>query len=161
MKSPQNINERRCRLMYHSIQHFVENVIPELEKIQKFFVENPSRLEECAVRVKQIMLGPGCWLLSEMVEECNTMLKESRERREHWQIKDRCVKHLLTSLGTISFTHTRFSTKPSGKRLTCWTGPWGLAPTPVSARMPWHAFWRRRPREAMKKRAVSQEGREA
>ena len=146
--------------MYHRIQHFVENGISELEKIQKLFMENPSRLEECTVHVKQTMLELGCGMLSEMVEECSTMLEESLKRREHWQI-NRCVKHLLTGLGTISFTHIRFQHKTSRETACLLDRAMGLAPTPASARMPWHAFWRRRPREAMKKRAVSQEGKEA
>lgn len=101
--------------MYNSIQYFVKYGIPQLEENQKNFMENPSLLGECVVRVKQILLELGCQIVSEMVEECNTMLEDSVKRRIHWQIKDRCEKHLLTSLGTISFTHTRFEHKTTGE----------------------------------------------
>lgn len=101
--------------MYNSIQHFVKYGIPQLEEIQKFFMMNPSLLGECAIRVKQIMLELGCQILSEMVEECNTMLEDSVKRRIYWHIKDRCEKHLLTSLGMISYTHTRFEHKTTGE----------------------------------------------
>lgn len=114
--------------MYKSIQHFVENGIPQLEEIQKTFMETPSLLGECTVQVKQIMLEWGCQIVSEMVEECNTMLEDSVKRRIHWQIKDRCEKHLLTSLGTISFTHTRFEHKTTGETAYLLDRILGLSP---------------------------------
>ena len=75
--------------MYNSIQHFVENGIPQLEENQKKFMENPSSFEECVVRVKHVMFELGCQIISEMLEECNTMLEDSMKRRAFWQIKDR------------------------------------------------------------------------
>lgn len=101
--------------MYNSIQHFVENGIPQLEENQKKFMENPSSFEECVVRVKHVMFELGCQIISEMLEECNTMLEDSMKRRAFWQIKDRCEKHLLTCLGTVAFTHTRFQNKTTKK----------------------------------------------
>ena len=114
--------------MYNSIQHFVKYGIPQLEENQKTFMENPSLLGECAVRVKQIMLELGCQILSEMVEECNTMLEDSVKRKLHWQIKDRSEKHLLTSLGSISFTHTRFEHKTIGETAYLLDRILGLSP---------------------------------
>ena len=114
--------------MYNSIQHFVKYGIPQLEETQKTFMENPSLLGECAVQVKQIMLELGCQILSEIVEECNTMLEDSVKRKLHWQIKDRSEKHLLTSLGTISFTHTRFEHKTTGETAYLLDRILGLSP---------------------------------
>jgi hypothetical protein len=114
--------------MYNSIQHFVKYGIPQLEETQKTFMENPSLLGECAVQVKQIMLELGCQILSEIVEECNTMLEDSVKRKLHWQIKDRSEKHLLTSLGSISFTHTRFEHKTTGETAYLLDRILGLSP---------------------------------
>ena len=114
--------------MYNSIQHFVKYGIPQLEENQKTFMENPSLLGECAVQVKQIMLELGCQILSEIVEECNTMLEDSVKRKLHWQIKDRSEKHLLTSLGSISFTHTRFEHKTTGETAYLLDRILGLSP---------------------------------
>lgn len=114
--------------MYNSIQHFVKYGIPQLEETQKTFMENPSLLGECAVQVKQIMLELGCQILSEIVEECNTMLEDSVKRKFHWQIKDRSEKHLLTSLGSISFTHTRFEHKTTGETAYLLDRILGLSP---------------------------------
>lgn len=144
--------------MYNSIQHFLEYGIPQLEENQKFFMENPSCLGEYAVRVKKVMLELGCQILSEMVGECNTMLEDSVKRRIHWQIKDRCEKHLLISLGTISFTHTRFEHKTTGEKAYLLDRILGLSPIPVSVRMQRQACWKRRRKAAMKKPVGSQEG---
>ena len=114
--------------MYNSIQYFVKYGIPQLEENQKTFMENPSLLGECAVQVKQIMLELGCQILSEIAEECNTMLEDSVKRKLHWQIKDRSEKHLLTSLGTISFTHTRFEHKNTGETAYLLDRILGLSP---------------------------------
>ena len=114
--------------MYNSIQHFVKYGIPQLEETQKTFMENPSLMGECAVQVKQIMLELGCQILSEIVEECNTMLEDSVKRKLHWQIKDRSEKHLLTSLGSISFTHTRFEHKTTGETAYLLDRILGLSP---------------------------------
>lgn len=101
--------------MKNSIQHFVENGIPELEKIRINFMKAPSLFDECAEEVKKIFLKTACMLLSEWLEEGNTLLEESLKRRMSWQIKDRCVKKILTPSGTVSFTHTRFKNKKTGK----------------------------------------------
>ena len=114
--------------MYNSIQHFVEYGIPQLEENQKIFMMNPSLLGECVERVKKIMQELGCQILSEMVEECNTMLEDSVKRKIHWQIKDRSKKQLLTSLGTISFPHTRFEHKTTGETAYLLDRLLGLSP---------------------------------
>ena len=43
------------------------------------------------------------------------MLEDSVKRRRTWQIKDRGRKSLLTSIGSISFTRTRFRNKTTGR----------------------------------------------
>ena len=42
--------------MYYSIQHFLENGIPQLEENQKKFMRDPSCFGECVTRVGQIMM---------------------------------------------------------------------------------------------------------
>ena len=101
--------------MYHSIQYFVENVIPQLEKNQKNFMENPSVPGEYIKKVEQVLLEFGCHIVSETFEECNHLLEESGKRRMNWQIKDREKKSLLTVLGPVVYTHTRFQHKATKK----------------------------------------------
>ena len=51
--------------MYHSIQYFVENVILQMEKNQKNFMENPSKPGEYIKKVEQILLEFDCHVVSE------------------------------------------------------------------------------------------------
>ncbi len=61
--------------------------------------------------IKKVFLKNACMFLSELLDEANTLLEESLKRRMSWQIKDRCTKRILTPLGTVGFTHTRFKNK--------------------------------------------------
>lgn len=75
--------------MNNSIQYFLENGIPGLEKIKKDFFTNPACFDEYIEEVKKIVLDLGCHIISEVLEECNTLLEESLKRRLHWHVKDR------------------------------------------------------------------------
>lgn len=101
--------------MRNSIQHFIKNGIPELEKIRINFFKDPSCINECIEKIIQIVLEQVCIFISFMLEEYNTLLEESMKRQMHWQIKDRATKSILTSAGTVTFTHTRFKNKETGE----------------------------------------------
>lgn len=102
--------------MKTSIQHFSEKGIPQLQEMIKDFIKNPAYLAQFAENVRKIVLELGCSIISETLDECNLMLENSVKRRIHWQIKDRTQRTLLTSLGTIRFTHTRFTNKKTKER---------------------------------------------
>lgn len=97
--------------MLNSIQHFVKNGIPQLEESQKNFMQDPAHLDQFVNQVKQMVLELGCHIVSETLEECNLMLEESIKRRIYWHIKDRTERTLLTSIGMVRFTHTRYTHK--------------------------------------------------
>lgn len=61
--------------------------------------------------MKNIILDFGCHIISEALEECNTLLEESLKRMLHWQIKDHGQKNIMSPIGMLSFTHTRFKNK--------------------------------------------------
>ena len=67
--------------------------------------------DEYVENVKNIVLDFGCHIISEALEECNTLLEESMKRRIHWQIKDRSQKKIMSPVGMLSFTRTRFKNK--------------------------------------------------
>lgn len=94
--------------MKTSIQHFSEKGIPQLQEIIKDFMKDPSHLSQFEERLKKVLMEFGCSIISETLDECNIMLENSVKRRMYWQIKDRAQRSLLTSLGTVRFTHTRF-----------------------------------------------------
>ena len=101
--------------MYYSIQDFIENEIANLEECEKSLMKNPLNWTDQILGIQQILRKFGAAVISELLEECNTILENSIKRRAFWRIKDRTKKHLLTSVGMIGFTHTRFEHKETGK----------------------------------------------
>ena len=78
-------------------------------------MKNPLNWTDQILGIQQILRKFGAAVISELLEECNTILENSIKRRAFWRIKDRTKKHLLTSVGMIGFTHTRFEHKKTGK----------------------------------------------
>lgn len=101
--------------MYYRIQDFIENGIANLEECEKSLMKNPLNWTDQILGIQQILRKFGAAVISELLEECNTILENSIKRRAFWRIKDRTKKHLLTSVGMIGFTHTRFEHKETGK----------------------------------------------
>ena len=114
--------------MNNSIQQFAEIEIPKLEQIEKNFFQNPSCFPQCVFTLRRILTEIGCQFLSGMLEEYNTMLEGSVKRRRTWQIKDQSRKSLLTSIGSISFTRTRFQNKTTGRSVYLLDQLMGLSP---------------------------------
>ena len=114
--------------MNNSIQQFAEIEIPKLEQIEKNFFQNPSCFPQCVFTLRRILTEIGCQFLSGMLEEYNTMLEGSVKRRRTWQIKDQGQKSLLTSIGSISFTRTRFQNKTTGRSVYLLDQLMGLSP---------------------------------
>lgn len=94
--------------MKNSIQYFTEKGIPELEKIKINFMETPAMFDKCVKEVLQVLLRFACCLICEWLEECNTLLECSAKRRECWYVKDHARKSILTPVGSITYTRTRF-----------------------------------------------------
>ena len=101
--------------MKNSIQYFTENGIPELEKIKLNFLENPAMFDKCVDEVLKVFLQTACCFICGWLEECNTLLENSLKRRLYWQVKDRSRKSILTPVGSITFTRTRFTNKETGE----------------------------------------------
>ena len=101
--------------MKNSIQYFTENGIPELEKIKIKFMENPAAFDKCVEDTWKVFLQTAACFVREWLEECNTLLEGSMKRRLYWQVKDRGQKSILTRIGSITFTRTRFKNKESGE----------------------------------------------
>ena len=97
--------------MNNSIQYFLENVIPGLEKIKKDFFTNPMCFDKYIENVKNIVLDFVCHIISEVLEECNILLEESMKRVIYWHIKDNSQKNIMSPVSMLSFTCTRFKNK--------------------------------------------------
>ncbi|MDO4341051.1 MAG: UPF0236 family protein [Eubacteriales bacterium] len=108
----------RSKILLQASLHQVSDLLTlvSLEEIIKNFMKDPSHLDQLEESLKKVLMEFGCRIISETLEECNSILEESVKRRMYWQIKDRTQRTLLTSLGTVRFTHTRFIHKESKER---------------------------------------------
>ena len=106
----------------------MENGIPGLEKIKKDFFTNPACFDEYIEEVKKIVLDLGCHIISGVLEECNVLLEESLKRRLHWHVKDRGQKNIMSPVGMLSFTRTRFKNKETKETAYLLDRILGLAP---------------------------------
>ena len=114
--------------MNNSIQYFLENGIPGLEKIKKDFFTNPVCFDEYIEKVKNIVLDFACHIISEALEECNILLEESLKRRMHWHVKDKNQKNIMSPVGLLSFTRTRFKNKETKETAYLLDRDIGLSP---------------------------------
>ena len=114
--------------MNNSIQYFLENGIPKLEKTKKDFFTNPMCFDEYIENVKKIVLDFGCHIITEALEECNMLLEESMKRVIHWHVKDRSQKNIMSPVGLLSFTRTRFKNKETKETVYLLDRVLGLLP---------------------------------
>ncbi|SEL83307.1 hypothetical protein SAMN04487770_11869, partial [Butyrivibrio sp. ob235] len=84
--------------MLNSIQHFIENGVPNLQKASKDFSENPKDFAGFVSRVRNEALQMALDYISETLSTCNQILKDSPIRREKWEVVRTDEKTLITSI---------------------------------------------------------------
>ncbi len=102
--------------MLNSIQHFIENGVPNLQKASKDFSENPKDFAGFVNRVRDEALQMALDYISETLTTCNQILKDSPMRREKWEVVRTDEKTLITSIGKVTFSKTLFKCKETGER---------------------------------------------
>ena len=102
--------------MLNSIQHFIENGVPNLQKASKDFSENPLDFAGFVSKVRNEALQMALDYISETLTTCNQILKDSPIRREKWEVVRTDEKTLITSIGKVVFSKTLFKNKETGER---------------------------------------------
>lgn len=100
--------------MINSIQHFEEKGIRKLEKVIENFLKNPKDMASLVSGIEKEVVSLGLDIIRETLEDCDTMIRESGKRKTGWTISRRDRKHLVTSLGEITFEKTLFKSKADG-----------------------------------------------
>lgn len=102
--------------MLNSIQHFIENGVPNLQKASKDFSEDPRDFAGYVYRVRNEALQMALDYISETLTTCNQILKDSPVRKEKWEVVRTDEKALITSIGKVMFSKTLFKNKVTGER---------------------------------------------
>jgi len=101
--------------MVKSIQHFNEISVEVFERIITEFYKHPTDMASFVHGLTEELHKVGILLIQETLEEMDTMLCESGKRLFEWVIEQHNTKHLLTSLGEVTFKKTLFTNKKTGE----------------------------------------------
>ena len=89
--------------MINSITDFLENGIQNLIEISESFAKHPEELAEYIKGIGKETNRLALDIIGETLTARNTMIRESSERKEKWDIVRTDTKELITSLGTPEF----------------------------------------------------------
>lgn len=110
--------------MQNSIHYFAEVCIQRFLEMQKELYQNPKDLAEFILNVESEVRNLGRVIVEETLEEMDQLICESEKRKRHWVIETHDNKSLITSLGTINFNKTLFTSKDQrtddGKEVMCY-----------------------------------------
>ena len=97
--------------MINSITDFLENGIQNLIKICENYAEHPNEFAEFVTGLEKETNRLARKIIGETLTSRNTMIRESSERKEKWDIVRTDTKDLITSLGTVQYQKTLFRNK--------------------------------------------------
>ena len=102
--------------MYHSILHFIENDIKEIENLVAAMLKGEKEPHDLSQDIHDRMLGLGSRLIAELYEKIDDEIRESLIRKKKWNIEQRNEpKELLDLMGPVRFRRTGYRDKESGK----------------------------------------------
>ena len=110
--------------MEEIIQYFAEVCINRFIEEQKKLFEKPQGFAEFEKGITEAVNGLGREFIRITLEEINTAFRKSLRRKDKWYIEDTDKKQLVTTLGTVIFKKTLFSSRTErtedGKEVMCY-----------------------------------------
>ena len=101
--------------MLDSIQQFLINGVPNLQKAATDFSDKPQNFAEFVYKVKDEVLKIGLDFIAETLNDCDQIVRDCPKRRENWNVSRRDSKELVTCIGKVTFQKTLFINKHTGK----------------------------------------------
>ena len=112
--------------MVKSIQHFNEVSTGVFGKIITEFYKKPTDMASLVLGITEELHKVGIQLIQETLEEMDQLLCKSGKRQFDWIIERHDTRHLLTSLGNVTFRKTLFTHKQTGEMRYLLDGILGL-----------------------------------
>ena len=114
--------------MNPSILPNAESCISFFEQSYKTFLKNPDQLTDFVEAIRTTLTQLGLFLLQGALEACDQALNDSRKRKRGWTVEAHTTRTLLTSLGAVTFPHTRFQNRETGDTCCLLDRMLGLSP---------------------------------
>jgi len=110
--------------MNNIIQYLQETCIKRFEEIQISLYQDPTQLAKFITDIEEEVKKLGVMVVQETLETMDAEIKKSLKRRLHWVVESSDEKQLITSLGTVRFKKTLYTSKDSkdenGKEIMCY-----------------------------------------
>ena len=101
--------------MVESIQHFNEISVEVFGNLIGEFYKTPTDMASFVRGITEELHRVGILLIKETLEAMDKMICASGKRLFEWVVEQHNTKHLLTSLGDVSFRKTLFTHKNTGE----------------------------------------------
>ena len=114
--------------MVNSVKYFEEVCINKFSEMSAEFAENPKNIDSYVKKLTSQLIKLGQVIIKETLEEFDTIIKESPERKEKWYVERTVEKSLITSLCAVSFNKTLYKDKKTGEYVYLLDKVMGMAP---------------------------------
>lgn len=111
--------------MFVSIINFLEN---NLEKDILSTLSSKKDIADVVLLVQEYVNKLGTDIIQEVLEEVDRGIKDSPYRKEKWQVVNAEPNTLLTSMGNVTYTRTRFRNKADGHTSILTDEQFGIEP---------------------------------
>jgi len=111
--------------MFVSIINFLEN---NLEKDILSTLSSKKDIADVVLLVQEYVNKLGTDIIQEVLEEVDRGIKDSPYRKEKWQVVNAESNTLLTSMGNVTYTRTRFRNKADGHTSVLTDEQFGIEP---------------------------------
>ena len=107
------------------ISYITEKFIQNLSDLTENFYQDPTKLSDFILSIRKETDELGRKFLESTIQELDEMIKQQPRRKKKWHVEHKADgRHLLTTLGMISFTRTLYTSKSElneqGRPLTCY-----------------------------------------
>ncbi|SNU09973.1 Uncharacterised protein family (UPF0236) [Lachnospiraceae bacterium] len=97
--------------MVNSVKYFNEVCIKKIYELSAELAENPKDFASYVKGVTDQLSKLGVEIIKETLEEFDSIIRESTERKEEWYVERRLDRSVTVSLGEVSFKRTLFKKK--------------------------------------------------
>lgn len=101
--------------MVNSVKYFNEVCIKKFLEFSADFADDPKDLASYVKNITDQLVKLGTLIVKETLEEFDSIIKASSERKSRWYVDKTVEKNIITSLGSVDYNKTLYKDKKSGE----------------------------------------------